>query len=388
MATRSGKPVRRIGILTCGGDCPGLNAVIRAVAKPAMTTSTVSPHKIEVYGFLDAMRGLVFGNYVKLTDKMVTGILTLGGTILGTSNKDNPFEMPVKKGKKMTKVDMSRRCVANYKKLKLDALVVIGGDGTMAMAYKLAKMGINIVGVPKTIDNDLHATDTTFGFDTAVNTATEAIDKLHTTAESHHRAMVIEIMGRYAGWLTLHAGLAGGADIILLPEFPYELSQVLAKIKERKKEGKLFNIIAISEGARPKGGDMVVDRVVPESHDAIRLGGIGKKLANDIEQTLGIEARVCQLGHVQRGGSPSPRDRIFSTRFGIAALDLVVRRRFGRMACYKHGQITSTTLKEATKALRLVKKDDPLIRVGLGMGISFGSRELLSCTGKNCGVCM
>ncbi|MBN1493894.1 MAG: 6-phosphofructokinase [Candidatus Omnitrophica bacterium] len=378
MATRK-KQVKRIGILTGGGDCPGLNAVIRAVARPAMTSSCVSPEKVEVYGFLDAFKGLVYNKYIRLTSKNISGILTMGGTILGTSNKDNPFAMPFRKDGTLAKVDMSTRALGNYKKLKLDALVCIGGDGTMAISYKLSKIGINIVGIPKTIDNDLAATDFTFGFDTAVTTATEAIDKIHTTAASHHRVMVVELMGRYAGWLTLYAGLAGGADIILLPEFPYELDKVCDNIMARKREGKSFSIVAVSEGARPLGGEMIVERTVAESHDPIRLGGIGKKVADDIEERMGIETRVTVLGHVQRGGSPTALDRVLSTRFGIEALNLVMQRRFGRMVCLRGKNIASVTLKEATNKLKLVTPAHPIVNVALGLGISFGT-DVVECS--------
>lgn len=372
MATEKTKKVTKIGILTGGGDCPGLNAVIRAVAKPALTKSSVSPEVLKVVGFRDSFHGLVYGKYHALTSANTSGILTLGGTILGTSNKDNPFAMPVMKNGKLTKVDMSDRAMAVYNRLKLDALIVIGGDGTMSIANRFAKKGMNVVGVPKTIDNDLGVTDVTFGFDTAVATATEAIDKIHSTASSHHRVMVVELMGRYAGWLTLHAGVGGGADVILLPEFPYTFDLVCRKIKDRAKHGKRFSIIAVSEGAHPVGEDMVVERVVAASHDPIRLGGIGKKVARDIEEKLGIESRVTVLGHVQRGGSPTPYDRVLSTRFGLAALDLVTRRKFGRMVCLKDAVITSTTLQQATRSLKLVTKHESLMHVAVGMGISFG----------------
>jgi 6-phosphofructokinase 1 len=375
------KPIKRIGILTGGGDCPGLNAVIRAVAKPAMTTSCVSPEKIDVYGFLDAFKGLVFNKYIRLTPKNTSGILTVGGTILGTSNRDNPFAMPIKENGILTKVDMSAKAVENYKRLKLDALVCIGGDGTMAIAEKLTRLGMNIVGVPKTIDNDLGATDFTFGFNTAYTTAVDAIDKIHSTAASHHRVMVIELMGRYAGWITLYAGVAGGADIILLPEFPYDLEKVCDKIMQRKKAGKSFSIVVVSEGARPRGGDMVVERTVVESFDPIRLGGIGKKVGEDIEDRLGIETRVTVLGHVQRGGGPTAFDRVLSTQFGIAALDLVTQRKFGRMVCLRGGDIKSVTLQEATNRLKLVRATHPIVKAALGMGISFGT-DVVECALK------
>ncbi len=379
--TRKIRSIKRIGILTGGGDCPGLNAVIRAVAKPALTSSCVSPEKIEVFGFLDAFKGLVFNRYIRLTLKNTSGILTVGGTILGTSNKDNPFSMPLRRKGELVKVDMSARALANYKKLRLDALVCIGGDGTMAIAAKLCKLGMNIVGVPKTIDNDLAATDFTFGFDTAYTTAVEAIDKIHTTAASHHRVMVIELMGRYAGWITLYAGLAGGADIILLPEFPYDLDRVCEKIMQRKKAGKSFSIVAVSEGARPKGGEMVVERTIAESFDPIRLGGIGKKVAEDIEERLGIETRVTVLGHVQRGGGPTAHDRVLSTQFGIEALNLVAQREFGRMVCLRGGEIRSVTLAEATNRLKLVTPAHPIVKAALGMGISFGT-DVVECAIK------
>lgn len=367
------KPIKRIGILTGGGDCPGLNAVIRAVTLPAVTKSDVSPHALEVYGFIDSYAGLVYGRFLKLDRDNTEDILTQGGTILHASNKDNPFAMMLGSKANNQIRDLSNSAIETYQQLDLDALVVIGGDGTMAIAHRFAERGMNIVGVPKTIDNDLSSTDVTFGFDTAVNTATEAIDKIQTTAFSHHRIMVVEIMGRYAGWLTLHAGMAGGADVILLPEFPFSIDKICETIIARRQRGRCYSIIAVGEGAKPKGGKMVVAKTVKGSHDPIRLGGIGKFLSDQIEERVeGVESRVTVLGHVQRGGSPTPHDRNLSTLFGVAAIDFVMKRKFGGMVCMKNGQVSSVPLEQVTSELKLVKEDDPMVKAAISLGISFG----------------
>lgn len=361
------KPIKRIGLLTGGGDCPGLNAVIRAVTKTA-----INLHGIEVFGFLDGFKGLVNNNFIKLDLERVSGIAHTGGTILGTTNRDNPFRYySIEDGKEIYR-DESDRAIDNINCLGLDGLIVIGGDGSLNIAHLFSQKGVPIVGVPKTIDNDLSATEVTFGFHTAVNTASEALDKLHTTAESHHRVMVLEVMGRYAGWIALYAGLSGGADVILMPEIPYHLDSVIEKINYRYTLDKKFSIIVIAEGAKPVDGEMVVSKMVAGSHDPIRLGGIGQKLANDIETTTGIESRVTVLGHLQRGGGPIPYDRILSTRYGVAAVEQLVSGNSDVMVSLKNNVITPVPLVEAIREIRNVPVDSDIVLAAKALGISFG----------------
>lgn len=355
---------KRIGILTGGGDCPGLNAAIRAVAKTAMLA-----YDMEVLGIKDGYMGLIENKYSILTYHDVSGILAQGGTFLGASNKANPFRHHDPFGKFK---DVSDLALNNARLMRLDSLVCIGGDGTLSIAYKLYKKGLKIVGVPKTIDNDLSATDATIGFDSALVTVTEAIDKLHTTAQSHHRVMVIEVMGRYAGWLALYAGVAGGGDVIVIPEMPYDINKICKVVKERNKRGKRFSIVVIAEGARPRHGRMVVKKIVKDSTDPVRLGGIGNKIANDIEAMTGLETRVTVLGHLQRGGAPSPFDRILATRLGTLACDLAVNGEFGKMAALRGRDIIGVSIKDAVKHTRLVSPRDPVIKAALAVGTSFG----------------
>ena len=359
-----GRVSKRIGVLTAGGDCPGLNAAIRAVAKTAILN-----YGMKVIGIKDGYLGLIENRYSLLSYNDVSGILTEGGTFLGSSNKANPFRHPSPSGKFR---DVSNATLKNVKSMGLDALVCIGGDGTLNIAYRLHKKGLKLVGVPKTIDNDLSATDVTIGFDSAVITATEAIDKLHTTAQSHHRVMVIEVMGRYAGWLALYAGVAGGGDIIILPEMPYDIKKVCQRVLERHSHGRRFSIVVISEGARPKGGKMVVRKVIKDSTDPVRLGGIGNKIANDIERITGLDSRVTNLGHLQRGGSPSPFDRMIATRLGSFACDLVARENFGKMVAIKGRDVKAVDLKDAVKAIRKVDPKNPIIKSAISVGTSFG----------------
>jgi phosphofructokinase-like protein len=359
--------IKRFGILTAGGDCPGLNAVIRAVAKTAMGL-----HNMEVVGIEDGYAGLIHGRYRQLGWKEVSGILGEGGTILGTSNRDNPFKFPYKdeQGQLQFK-DVFDQVQKHYKEAGLEALVAVGGDGTMAITQQAAERGLKVVGVPKTIDNDLAATDVTFGFDTAVVTATEALDKLQSTAASHHRVMVVETMGRYAGWIALYSGLAGGGDIILLPEIPYDLDKVCARVRERAKTSR-FSIVVVAEGAKPKGGEMVVRQVIKESTDQLRLGGIGQKLADDIERCTGIECRVTVLGHLQRGGSPSAFDRILGSRFGTKAVELLVEEKFGMMAALKGLKVEAVPIKEAVGQLRRVSPESEVIKTVKSVGAIVG----------------
>ena len=358
---------KKIAILTGGGDCPGINAVIRAVAKKAMLE-----FGMDVIGIEDGYDGLIHDRHRKLGYNEVSGILTLGGTILGASKISNPYQYALQKGKAIVFKDVSRKAIANFKKLGVDGLVCIGGDGTLGIACRLMKDGIPVIGVPKTIDNDLRGTEITFGFDSAVAFATEAVDRLHSTAQSHHRVMIVEVMGHRSGWIALYAGVAGGGDIILIPEIPYSLEAVLAKVRDRKKKGKRFSIVVVAEGAKPKGGDVVVKKIVERSSDPVRLGGIGFSLSDQIERATGTETRAVVLGHLQRGGSPTAHDRILATQLGAMAVELVVLGQFGRMVAVEQGLITSVPLETASGGPRTVPLDHPLIAAARALGTSFG----------------
>ncbi|NPV27775.1 MAG: 6-phosphofructokinase [Firmicutes bacterium] len=361
------KGIKKIAVLTGGGDCPGLNAVIRAVVKTA-----INEYGLEVVGFLDGFNGAIYNRIRPLGLSDISGILPRGGTILGTTNRDNPFAYPVIQDGQRITVDVSDQVIENIYRNGAQALVVIGGDGSLTIAKELFDKGLPVVGIPKTIDNDLSATDVTFGFDSALVTATEALDKLHTTAESHHRVMVLEVMGRYAGWIALEAGLAGGADVILIPEIPFSLNKVCEKITNRCQDGKKFSIVVVAEGARYAGGDMVVQKVIPDSADPIRLGGIANKVGNEIEALTGMETRVTVLGHLQRGGSPTPFDRILGTRYGVAAVKLIMEGQFGKMVALRSPQITAVPLAEAVSNLKRVPPDGELVSTARAIGISFG----------------
>ncbi len=361
--------VKRIGVLTGGGDAPGLNSVIRAVVKTA-----VNKYNLEVFGFLDGFGGLIHNMVKRLDLASVSGILPRGGTILGTTNRDNPFKYPVIKDGEKVYIDMSDSIISNLKEMKIDALVVIGGDGSLSIARDFWQKGLPVVGVPKTIDNDLSATDVTFGFDTALVTATEAIDKLHTTAESHHRVMVLEVMGRYAGWIALHSGIAGGADVILIPEIPFTIENVCRAILARKVKGRKFSIVVVAEGAKPLGGQMVVQKLVEDSADPIRLGGIGNVIGSEIEKCTGMETRVTVLGHLQRGGGPTPFDRLLGTRYGAHAVKILLEGRFGEMVCLHGPNIESVPIIEAVKELRRVPPDSDIVFAARSVGISFGDQ--------------
>lgn len=319
--------IKKIALLTGGGDCPGLNAVIRAV-----TRSAILNYGYEVIGYKFGYRGLYNNDFIKLDLKTVSGLLPRGGTILYSSNKDNLFDYLVEEDGNMVKKDVSDVAVDNMKKEGVDVLIVIGGDGTLTSARDFARKGIKVIGVPKTIDNDLGSTDITFGFNTSIDIATEALDRLHTTAESHHRIMILEVMGRNAGFIALESGIAGSADVILLPEIPYDINKIVEKVEERKSQGKLFTIIVVAEGAKSKDGDVIVAKIVEDSPDPIRLGGIGNKLAEDLEKLVnGREVRCTVLGHIQRGGTTCTFDRILSTRYGVAAVELIEQGKFGSM---------------------------------------------------------
>ncbi len=358
--------VKRIGILTGGGDCPGLNAVIRGVTKPAQDNG------MSVLGIIDGFEGLVEGRARELKDDDVSGILARGGTILGSSNKGDPYQYPILKDGKIQIVDRSQAAIKNYNAWNLDALIAIGGDGTMHICKKLGAMGMNMIGVPKTIDNDLEATDLTFGHDSAVYVVAEALDRLHTTASSHHRVIVVEVMGRYAGWIALNGGLAGGADIILIPEIPFSWEKVYDKILKRELRGKKFSLVCVAEGAKPADGEMVVKGQDIKRHDPVQLGGIGELVAKKIEENTQRETRVTVLGHLQRGGSPTPFDRILSTKFGYFAIDLASRRKFGRMVALKGDEIKNVKIEDAISHQKLVKPDNQAVRTAKAVGISFG----------------
>jgi ATP-dependent phosphofructokinase / diphosphate-dependent phosphofructokinase len=362
--------VQRVGILTAGGDCPGLNAVIRAVAKSLMIKAN-----IQVVGIEDGFEGLIENRMRELSYGDVSGILQSGGTILGTSNKANPFAQASIRDGQLVKEDVSSQTIKNIEKWRLDALVCIGGDGSMAISRKMVEKGVPVVGVPKTIDNDLFGTDVTFGFDTAVSIATDAIDRIHTTAQSHHRVMLVEIMGRNAGWMTLSAGIAGGADVIILPEMEYDLDLICEKVTERSRVGRRFSIIAVSEGAKPTGGQVVVSRVVKDSHESIRLGGVSIKLGNDIEDKTGLETRATVLGHLQRGGPPTPNDRILATRFGVGAADLIANGQFNRMVALRGNDIVSVPITDVGGRTRTVPLDSPLLDVAEAVGTCLGVKR-------------
>ncbi len=332
----------KVGVLTGGGDCPGLNAVIRAVVRKGVTV-----HGFEFVGYRDGWKGPLEGLTMNLGIKQCRGILPRGGTILGSS-RTNPF-----------KIDGGvERIKDNLASEGVDALVAIGGEDTLGVATKLADLGVNVVGVPKTIDNDLSGTDFTFGFDTAVNIATEAIDRLHTTAESHHRVLVVEVMGRHAGWIALHAGIAGGASTVLIPEQPFDIDAVCEHVKKRF-ETQYAPIIVVSEGAMPKdGGDMTLVSDELDAFGHVRLGGIGDRLAHEIEQRTGAESRAVVLGHIQRGGTPTAFDRWLATRFGLHAIDAVADGDFGTMVALRGKNIERVKLIEGTGELKLVSPDE------------------------------
>jgi len=356
--------LKRIGVLTGGGDAPGLNAVIRAVVKAAFNAG------IETIGLEDSFDGLIETNRSRvLTLKSVTGILRIGGTILGTTNRGNPFAYPIftSDGTK----DYSDRCIEMFHTLGLDALVVIGGDGTLSIAHQFSVRGIPLVGVPKTIDNDIAGTLGCFGFDSAVSFATDAIDRLHTTAEAHHRIMTVEVMGRYAGWIALYAGVAGGADVILIPEIPFDLDVVAGRIKERERLGARFDIVVVAEGAKPRGGD--VSRVAEARPGyAERLGGIGSQVGAALERLTGKETRNVVLGHLQRGGAPTSSDRVLATRFGGKAVELLQRGEFGTMVASRPPDIVAVPIEAVVGRSRPVPLDSDVVQTARAIGVSFG----------------
>ncbi|HYL45832.1 MAG TPA: ATP-dependent 6-phosphofructokinase [Candidatus Limnocylindrales bacterium] len=357
--------IRTIGVCNGGGDCPGLNAVIRAVVRTAKLD-----YGWRVIGVTNGFNGLIWPEQSdELTLESIRGILPRGGTILGTTNRGNPFKFPMEENGKTVIQDCSHRCLEGMKKLGIEAMVVIGGDGTLSIAHDFTKIGMKVVGVPKTIDNDLQATEVTFGFDTALHVATDAIDRLHTTAESHQRVMVVEVMGRTAGWIALHSGIAGGADVILIPEIPFTIETVCESIRRREDLGRSFCIVVVAEGVHLPAEDGM-GKPFPKPQP----GQVGNSIGFAIREYLKKEVRVTVLGHVQRGGSPSPFDRTLATRFGVCAVDLVARGEFGRMVCLHAGRIDSVPISEAIGALKLVDPSSDYVRAARAVGITFGDK--------------
>ena len=371
--------IKKVGILTAGGDCPGLNAVVRGIVK------TAEYNGIETYGFLEGYKGLLENRLIKLDSYVTSGILRKGGTILGSNNKTNTFAIPVKNEKgEVAYVDKSFEIADRLRDEGFDALIVIGGDGSLKSARDYMRRGINVIGVPKTIDNDLPYTDVTFVFNTAMNVATEAIDRLHTTAESHGRIMVLEVMGRYAGWIALEAGIAGGADTVLIPEIPYDLNKVLDKINQRRKMGKNFSIIVVAEGAKPKEGAISIRKTEENGAglDSVKLGGAGEYVAREIERLANQEARATNLGYVQRGGDTSPYDRILATEYGSMAMQLAIDEKFGEMVTMLNGKLTHVSLDDVagrntetgskSSNLKLVDLQSDIVNTARRVGICLG----------------
>ena len=356
---------RTIGVCNGGGDCPGLNAVIRAVVRTAMFE-----YGWTVVGVKNGFNGLIWPEQSEeLTLDSIRGILPRGGTILGTTNRGNPFNFVHEENGKTVTKDYSTQVLENMKRMGIDALVVIGGDGTLHIANQFAKLGMNVVGVPKTIDNDLKATEITFGFDTALHVATDAIDRLHTTAESHHRVMLVEVMGRTAGWIALHSGIAGGADVILIPEIPFTIENICESVKKREATGRDFCLIVVAEGCRLPEKD-ALGKAMPVAQP----GQVANAIGYALREALDKEVRVTVLGHVQRGGSPSPFDRILGTRFGVHAVDLVAKKDYGKMVCLRAGKIESVPIDTAVGACKLVDPSSDHVRSARAVGITFGDR--------------
>ena len=377
--------VKKVAILTNGGDAPGLNAVIRAIVKTART------YGVECYGFIEGYKGLLENNYVKLDlQGNASGLLTKGGTIIGTSNATNVFNYKVvNEDGTVEYKDLSDICVQNIKNAGFDCIFTLGGDGTQKSSRDFSLKGVNCIGVPKTIDNDVAHTEMTFGYNTAVSIATEALDRLHTTAEAHHRIMVLEVMGRYAGWLALESAIAGGADVALIPEIPYDINKVVEKVNERRARGKEFTIVVTSEGAIPKDGTLTVKKTLNDGKglDNIRLGGVGEKIANELEELTGMAARNTTLGYVQRGGVPSAFDRVLSTKYGVKAMELAMDGIFNVLVTYKQGTMSYVSLEDVVGAnkvvgaasgntkesnIRKIKMDDDLVKVARSLGMCLG----------------
>ena len=360
---------RRVGVVTAGGDCPGMNAALRAIVKAAE-----HEHGIEIVGFMDGFAGLVADESRPIRFDDVSGILIQGGTILGASNKDDPFRVPVVDVTGTTYVDRSDAVLATLSRHRIDGVIVVGGDGSLRIADRLARKGVAIVGVPKTIDNDVAGTDVTLGFDSARATATEAVDRLHSTAASHHRLMVLEVMGRNAGWIALESGIAGGGDVILIPEIPFGYEAIAAGVRDRVKRGRRFSIVVVAEGAKCPGGVTVVRQLVKDSAEPVRLGGVGAVVAHALEALLPYEVRYVVLGHVQRGGPPTPFDRILAARFGVAAIAALAEGRAGCMIALRDGRIERIPLADAVGKTRCVDPEGERVRVARSVGTIFGDR--------------
>lgn len=360
--------MRRIGILTGGGDCPGLNAVLRAVVK-----CVAEEGGAEVVGIRNGFLGLLEGRFEALSGERVSGILPRGGTILGSSNRDNPFRWSGRlDGRELRDQDRSGTVLRHLDEAGIDVLIAVGGDGTLAIGEQFQQLGRQVIGVPKTIDNDLAATDQCFGFDTAVSICTEAVDRIHSTAESHDRVMLVEVMGRHAGFIALQAGLAGGGDVILLPEIPFQVASVVRAIEDRRARGRDFSIVVVAEGAKAEGGAEHYDRVVAGSFEPRRLGGISRWVAEAIEGATGIETRTTILGHVQRGGTPSAVDRVLGTRFGVAAARLALAGSGGRMVALRGSEIVDVPLRDGIERPRRVDVGGGIVAAARATGVRFG----------------
>ena len=378
--------IKKVAILANGGDVSGFNAVIRAIIK------TAENKNIECYGYIDGFRGLLKNNIIQLgtsSSGNAVGILPKGGSIIGSSTNANVFNYPVEEDGEIVYKDLSDICVENIKKDEIDCLFTLGGDGTQKSARDLSLKGINVIGVPKTIDNDVACTEITFGYNTAVSVATEAIDRLHSTGETHHRIMVLEVMGRYAGWIALESAIAGGGDVALIPEIPYDINSAARKIINRKNRGKSFSIVVVAEGAKPKGGDLSIKNIRNngEGVDNTKLGGIGERVAKELEKLTGLEARCTVLGYMQRGGTPTAFDRVLSTKYGSKAMELALEEKFNVLTVIKDGKLNSVPLEDVvgnnTKIgavsgntpesnLRKVTMDDELVKTARAIGINLG----------------
>ena len=376
--------VKKVAIITNGGDCPGLNEVIRAIVKSAETNG------VECYGYIEGYKGLYENNYIKLdSNGSASGLLHRGGTIIGASNSTNLFNLKVEENGEIKYKDVSEECIENVRKAGFDCIFTLGGDGTQKSARDFSIKGLNIIGVPKTIDNDVAHCEITFGYNTAVSVATEALDRLHSTAESHHRIMVLEVMGRYAGWIALESAIAGGADVALIPEIPYDINSIVKKVNERKKEGKKFSIVVVSEGAKPKDGDITIKKTLNDGKglDNVRLGGIGEKVAEDLEKLTGMASRNTTLGYVQRGGTPTSFDRVLSTKYGYKAMELALEGKFNVLVTLQGGKLGYVPLEDvvgnnkeigarsggtASTNIKTIKMDDDLIKVARNLGICLG----------------
>lgn len=378
--------IKKVAILANGGDVSGFNAVIRAIIK------TAENKNIECYGYIDGYRGLLNNNIIRLGTSSTgnaVGILPKGGSIIGSSTNANVFNYPVEENGQTVYKDLSDICVENIKKDEIDCLFTLGGDGTQKSARDLSLKGINVIGVPKTIDNDVACTEITFGYNTAVSVATEAIDRLHSTGETHHRIMVLEVMGRYAGWIALESAIAGGADVALIPEIPYDINSAARKILNRKNRGKSFSIVVVAEGAKPKGGEMEIKNIRNNGAgvDNTKLGGIGEQVAKQLEELTGLEARCTVLGYMQRGGTPTAFDRVLSTKYGTKAMELALEGKFNVLTVIKNGKLDSVSLEDVvgnntkigavsgnTKEsnLRKVTMDDELVKTARAIGINLG----------------